>query len=385
MTLNKPIELIVEADLNKLIDQKVSERKILEFKSKQLGNSPKEKKEFLADVSSFANASGGHLVFGMDERAGIATELPGISGLNPDNEKQRMEEIIQYGIRPRLIGYTIEPILLINGNHAFVIHIPQSLMSPHMVVYDGTSRFYTRDSTGKHPMDVDEIRQGFLVSGSVGEKIRNFRLERLGQISALETPVPTKEGAKLVLHIVPLTSFQSFTSIDIKVASRDYHKFLQEVTDSRFNIDGLVLYTPLRDETVARYIQLYSNGVFEVVESLLLMQRPEDGKVITVGFERVVINICNGILRYGINLGVELPFFIFLTFLHVKGYKMVGSSNDFKFQEYKYNREIDRNDLILPAISIEDHSSIDNLPILLRPLFDAIWNACGWPGSLNAR
>lgn len=50
----KDIEEITEEVLQALIDNKVSEQKTIEYKQALPGNSEKDKKEFLADVSSFA-------------------------------------------------------------------------------------------------------------------------------------------------------------------------------------------------------------------------------------------------------------------------------------------------------------------------------------------
>jgi predicted HTH transcriptional regulator len=61
---NKPLETLVESDLQSLVDDEVREVKTVEYKRSLPGNSDSEKKEFLADVSSFANAAGGHLICG---------------------------------------------------------------------------------------------------------------------------------------------------------------------------------------------------------------------------------------------------------------------------------------------------------------------------------
>jgi hypothetical protein len=59
MALSKPLEAIEESDLQALVDNQVSEHKTIEYKEALLGNADGDKKEFLADVSSFANESGG--------------------------------------------------------------------------------------------------------------------------------------------------------------------------------------------------------------------------------------------------------------------------------------------------------------------------------------
>lgn len=65
--IQKNIDEITEEDLQALIDNSVLESKSIEYKQSLPGNSDSEKKEFLADVSSFANASGGDLIYGIIE------------------------------------------------------------------------------------------------------------------------------------------------------------------------------------------------------------------------------------------------------------------------------------------------------------------------------
>jgi predicted HTH transcriptional regulator len=69
MPSNPPLDLIDETILQTLVSNKVAEGKKIEYKQALPGNSDSEKKEFLADVSSFANAIGGDLIFGVEEEA----------------------------------------------------------------------------------------------------------------------------------------------------------------------------------------------------------------------------------------------------------------------------------------------------------------------------
>jgi predicted HTH transcriptional regulator len=87
--IDKPLELITEQDLMDLISNQVREDKRTEFKASVPGNLDKDKKEFLADVSSFANASGGDLIFGMKGKSGIASQLVGLSLTSIDAEVLR--------------------------------------------------------------------------------------------------------------------------------------------------------------------------------------------------------------------------------------------------------------------------------------------------------
>ena len=64
MALDKPLDGLTEADLAELITAGMPELKTLEYKQTLSGTSDADRKEFLADVSSFANSSGGHLIYG---------------------------------------------------------------------------------------------------------------------------------------------------------------------------------------------------------------------------------------------------------------------------------------------------------------------------------
>ena len=68
-------DAISESDLLELIDGKVPEDHRLDYKRDIYGQSDKDKKELLKDVSAFANVSGGTIVIGIDEAAGVAAQI----------------------------------------------------------------------------------------------------------------------------------------------------------------------------------------------------------------------------------------------------------------------------------------------------------------------
>ncbi len=85
MLFNKPLTEIDENDLHVLIDDKVAERKTIEYKRDLPRNSYKDRKEFLADVSSFANTVGGYLIYGIDAKQGIPVDLCGVEIASVDD------------------------------------------------------------------------------------------------------------------------------------------------------------------------------------------------------------------------------------------------------------------------------------------------------------
>ena len=107
---NKPLEAICEDDLQALIENQVAEGKMIEYKESLPGASTNDKKEFLADVSSFANASGGHLVFGMKEAGGLPKELCGLQLTDVDDAILRLENLMRDGLEPRILGAAPKPV-----------------------------------------------------------------------------------------------------------------------------------------------------------------------------------------------------------------------------------------------------------------------------------
>jgi predicted HTH transcriptional regulator len=70
---NIPLADIAEGHLQRLIAAQAAESLHVEYKRETYGTNDDQRREFLADVSSFANAAGGDLVIGMTAANGIPT------------------------------------------------------------------------------------------------------------------------------------------------------------------------------------------------------------------------------------------------------------------------------------------------------------------------
>jgi predicted HTH transcriptional regulator len=82
----RPLNEVDEADLAALINNAVAEGRTIDYKRELPGTSDGAKKEFLADASSFANTSGGDLIFGMEENEGVPTRVIGLQVADIDLE-----------------------------------------------------------------------------------------------------------------------------------------------------------------------------------------------------------------------------------------------------------------------------------------------------------
>lgn len=70
---------------------------------------------------------------------------------------------------------------------------------------------------------------------------------------------------------------------------------------------------------------------------------------------------------------------VMLSLIGVRGYRMTVPPAAFDEGE-----PIDRDDLVVPEILVEEYETDPrSVASLLRPAFDAVWTACGYPRSPN--
>lgn len=384
MAFGKDIDNIVIDDLKALIENEVAESKTIEYKIELPNNTRDSKKEFLADVSSFANASGGFLFYGIKENRGIPCELSGLGKINADAEILRLENLVRDNIEPRIPSISMRNIPLESGDSVIIVHIPRSWAQPHVVNFSGHWRFYTRNSAGKYPLDISELRTAFSLSETISQRVRLFRTERLSKIVSGEAPVSLAGSAFTVLHVIPLISFDMPTTIyNLAGLERDTG-ILQPLGSNgwshRVNFDGLLTYTPtLETMSPMSYLQIFRNGIIEAVDERLLRRNKEDRKpyIPSVLFERAILEALPRFVKILKRSDISPPVFIMLSLLGVSGYVMAVRGRGFSHGD----TPIDRDALIVPEVLVENFEL--NPDELMKPVFDAIWNAAGWPRSLN--
>lgn len=201
-----PVAQIDRARLDALLVNIVGEGRQLDYKEALPGGTDDEKREFLSDVTSFANALGGDIIFGIRERReqGRATGEPetlvGLPGLNVDAERLRLENLMRDGVAPRMPPPTFWEVRRDPDPPCLVLRVPRSWAGLHMVTFRNLSRFYSRNSSGKYQLDVGEIRNAFVGLETAHDRIRRFRADRVARVLAGETPIPVGDGPKVIAH-----------------------------------------------------------------------------------------------------------------------------------------------------------------------------------------
>lgn len=379
---NKPLNLIDELDLRALVTDQVREGRTIEYKQALPGTSDSEKKEFLADVSSFGNAAGGDLILGISESAGIPIDVCGCAIADVDAEVLRLDSILRTGIDPRIPGVSIRDVALENGQTAILIRIPKSWASPHMIIFKDWRRFYSRTSAGKYMLDVPELRAAFVLSETTSERIRQFRIDRLSKLAADEGPVLLGESGKMILHIIPITAFDPSALYNVSGLANDttgLHPLFKYVTgwSHRHNFDGYLTYAMSSVTKAAEsYLQVFRNGIIEAVDACILDEYDGRREIPSKLFEEEIIESLPKYLSTQQRLGVEPPLLIMVSFLRVKG-GQIRPNNSYRFAGHP----IDRDALLIPEVLLDRYEA--DFAAVMRPAFDAVWNAAGWPRSMN--
>jgi hypothetical protein len=235
----------------------------------------------------------------------------------------------------------------------------------------------------------DQLRELFTLKETVTDRIKKFRVDRLSKIIANETPILLGIEPKVVIHIVPFSALLTSERYDIfapGIRQSDnllppYDIGAHKDWERRYNFDGLLIASEGR-----AYTQIFRNGVVEAVNS----QGNHLFSDMGTNKEFININLLEDVLLYYParyiaaleQLGIEPPIVIMVSLLGVAGLPVVQyiqTRNGDSPQEI--GTPIDRAELILPELLVEDLSSAPEL--FMRPALDMIWNAAGEPMSRN--
>lgn len=368
---------IEERDIQELIDAQVPEGLRLDFKLTTYGKSDSDKRELLKDVSALANSHGGHLVIGIEETEGVATNVAGID-IDVDAEILRMEQILRNAIDPPISGIRMRSIPLAIRRKVLLLRIPRSWNPPHRVTAQGANRFYIRHSAGVHEPSVEELRALFNQSATALEKARQFRDNRISVVTSGEGHRPLIDGGRLFIHIVPTAAFSGMVHLDVEKI-HDLHDAFQPIGTSgmtpRFNFHGFV--NERGGDQNHGYTQIFRNGALEATKASIVQDQGNGIFIPGLALERQMFKQLSLYIDGLRNIGVPPPLIIMFTLEGVNGAKYAVMENTWG----EYQPPLPNDILFLPECVLEDYGTSLEYHKAVRPAFDALWNAIGYSKS----
>lgn len=370
--IGKAISAVQESDIQRLLDLRIPESKTIEYK-KELGDlqQGKVKKEFLADISSFANCLGGDLIFGVAEDGGVPIAIPGIQVVDEDALRLQIEKICQHGIAPRIFGFEMKFLPLAGGNCVLVVTVPRSWLAPHVVWFEKISKFYSRNSAGKYQLDYYEIKSSFENRGNGRRGLDRFREERISYVLERKSALLKEDQIGLVVHLVPLVSITSSFAVDLQKIDRNGQRVKPlgdgASWDRYFNFDGYISFRGLSPVDSRASLQVFRHGSLEYINLI------QNAGVPLASIEGLLAREVENIRNLLGLMEVPPPVFLCITVLNVLGKGAILPHEGF------IATVCESPHLALPEVGIESIQEFDSA--LLRYPCDVLWNAFGYPRS----
>lgn len=386
--LHIAFEEIGEQHLQRLLAARVAESRDIEYKRTTYGEADADKAECLADLSSFANTTGGDVLIGIDAKNGAPLALAPLSS-SADAEILRIEDLVRSSLQPR-IALRCKAIPIAAGGYVLMVRVPRSYNPPHRLVRAGKGqfRFYARSSAGKYEPNVDELRTLFSLAPNLAERLRDFRSDRIAKIAAGSAPVPLQGQDCIALHIVPLSAFSLGASVPLDQVVGDHHSFPPMGSRSAphrvVNFDGALKLS--NADGAARpqraYVQVFRTGTVEAVYSGFANRNPPSGRPIMTAKDIEGNTLLNGLkyLKSLVQIGLEPPFAILLSLLNVKGLTIAYERSAWMDEDDVTTVDRDQlhfSDVVIDAVP----NSIQDFAALIRPVIEQLANTAGLPAS----
>lgn len=361
----KKFDDISSEDIKHLIDIGYKERQRIEYKREAYGNNDQQKKEMLSDVSSMANASGGYLIIGIEEKDHIPVKVQNVD--KADEVRIKIENSCMSNIEPHIAELRGKVIKMDSGENIIIFHIPRSSSKPHMINFKGINQFWIRHNDHKDKMTVEEIRDACLRVDSIWRDVKEFIKCRKKEIKD-----EIKSESYLIIGSSPI--FIEEDVVDIKdeeineylafpkcLEKNDY-LFLKEFPSPC--LQGLKISKPNWCT-----IELYRNGYYELKvpwENIYNKNAAAIASDILVGF---IINYFKVMMDLMKLLGIEQTIISYLDIYNISESKMLNRTNLPPVDEKKTCPKEHLEFGPKPILSLENPDKI------AKYFVERIWNA----------
>lgn len=243
--IDRPLEAIGYADIEALVRADRSEGRTLDYKVALSNGDHKGTRDFLADVTAFANTDGGDIIVGIAEDGnGTAGAIVGIARAGLDEKLRGLEDQLRTLVDPRIPDFRTHLVDCPDGKVILIMRVGASLVAPHRVAFEKSSRFFRRASRANFEMSTAEIRQAFAASADLPQKLRDLHRRAVVITDGTDMPVRLLERPAAILTIAPLSVLRDQRDIPV---TRDFAVFPPRLGHPNFvvGLDGVIVHAPI--------------------------------------------------------------------------------------------------------------------------------------------
>ena len=347
-----------ETRLRQFLEAQIPEGLYLDYKEDYSSkNEKRAKREFLKDVTAFANAHGGVIFIGVKEPKSGRSINELLTGIEEgDQLAHNLERLASSCIEPRIPGLQIRSLSCSNGKFCIGIHIPPSLSRPHMVQHEDHRSFYIRHSESSFPMSTHEIRESVVASMSAEEHARNYMKNREADVCRY---FKKEKEPLFLIQAMPLLNLETPIEVNDETivqilqcptngpSRRDRYKLFEDLCSDvrpRLTIDGLLG----RDkrENPKWWTEIHRNGYISVAyrNTETASVSGEMRYIIDRGHCEIFRAFCDLVSDVWSTLKIDLPYAISSVYLDAKGCTVPKREN---FQ-HTYAELYDRDEIRWP-------------------------------------
>lgn len=271
MIFQKSLNQIEISDINELINNRVAENIRLEYKKTLDLKNSYQKKEFLKDITGFANSEGGLIIYGVEENKDSSPKIiTGINIQNPDEFERKITEIIHTNVEPTPFSWKNRLISLQkNDLYVFIISIPPNSGFPFQRKQQ-SSDFFLRHSKSIEPMSYNELKNKFLYPVTIIDKLIERTTKRSQILFKNLTSYPNN-APYVAFQIIPINDFRNHFKLDFQnIEEYSWTKisqtfFLKDCDFPIINLKGLTFRK--KNEKGSDYCIFFRNGAFEWISN----------------------------------------------------------------------------------------------------------------------
>lgn len=371
-------------DIQSLIENKVPESRILDYKRECKLGLEQDKSEFIYDVCSFYNSDGGCIIYGLEEekdQQGKNTGIPKLPAelvkvINYDQLKLQIEECIKQTTNPQIVNLAFSPLLEINGTNVFLLGIPKSSSLPAMVTYKNSGRFYKRKSTGKYQVDTYELFDLFTRNLYLQKEVTSFVEQRQTEVFDNRFWPSISDNSGLLMHIIPMSYYyNNLPDFSNPSFRNNCTLMLRPPGDGGYNhrycFEGLHMYSLDRDTSNKSYSLLFRNAIIEAYTNRPFWQTSEDKRPWLDGasFLTALLEHVQNSIKFYIQYSIEPPYYLFIQLYNVQGFNLI-------VQESMIKRNVWGKSIFeFPPLMV--NHDIDEVKQQVKQLADMLWQTGG--------